>query len=403
MALQYIGARYVPKFYNGSNGTEWDANTAYEALTIVTYLTNSYTSIKAVPASVGNPQNNPEYWASTGNYNAQVENLQQTVNELIIKNSKRYIVLCDSYGFALNESGENFYQQAFRLSGITDYQAFNSTGCGFVSDGSNTFLTLLNTNLSLITSKETVTDIIVLGGANDQGHEGDVPLAIYNFEQAVKASFPNARISIGFMSKDLNTTPILHLEKTIESYEFSQLYGVRYIANSEYIMARYTDFNSDLIHPSMSGILKLSKYFASFLNNGNIDVNEVTETTMQFGDDVNVLYNFSKQYQHNGIVSLKGQNGMLAMVTFKTPKTLTVGQNTLPDFFAFYDGFIIPMVNADMSLYSTYYEGKIITTQFSTSLLTSDLKVHCNGFLYANEEVTITSLIINPNSTFTIF
>lgn len=80
---QYIGARYVPKFYDGTNGTEWDANVTYEPLTIVTYLSNSYTSKKTVPAGVGNPIDNPTYWASTGNYNAQVEQYRQEVVGLI--------------------------------------------------------------------------------------------------------------------------------------------------------------------------------------------------------------------------------------------------------------------------------------------------------------------------------
>jgi len=74
---QYIGARYVPKFYEGSNGTEWDENHIYDPLTIVTYLGNSYTSKKSVPAAIGNPMSNPEYWAATGNYNAQVEQYRQ--------------------------------------------------------------------------------------------------------------------------------------------------------------------------------------------------------------------------------------------------------------------------------------------------------------------------------------
>lgn len=77
---EYIGARYVPKFFENENGTpEWAANVQYEPLTIVTYNMNSYTSKKPVPASVGNPSDNPAYWASTGNYNAQVEAYRQEV------------------------------------------------------------------------------------------------------------------------------------------------------------------------------------------------------------------------------------------------------------------------------------------------------------------------------------
>ena len=70
---QYIGARYVPKFYENSDGTEeWRAGVEYEPLTIVTYNGNSYTSKKPVPSNIGNPSDNPSYWAATGNYNQQV-------------------------------------------------------------------------------------------------------------------------------------------------------------------------------------------------------------------------------------------------------------------------------------------------------------------------------------------
>lgn len=71
---QYVGARYVPKF---ANPIEWNSNRSYEALEIVTYLNNSYTSKKPVP--VGTDITNGEYWVVTGNYNAQVEQYRQEV------------------------------------------------------------------------------------------------------------------------------------------------------------------------------------------------------------------------------------------------------------------------------------------------------------------------------------
>ena len=80
---QYIGARYVPKFYENSNSTsEWQAGVIYEPLTIVTYNGNSYTSKKPVPANIGNPSSNSEYWAATGLYNEQVESLREQFEEL---------------------------------------------------------------------------------------------------------------------------------------------------------------------------------------------------------------------------------------------------------------------------------------------------------------------------------
>ena len=74
MVRQYVGARYVPKF---ADPVAWASGTSYEAMTIVTYNNSSYTSKIPVPATVGNPAGNPDYWALTGNYNAQVEQYRQ--------------------------------------------------------------------------------------------------------------------------------------------------------------------------------------------------------------------------------------------------------------------------------------------------------------------------------------
>lgn len=71
---QYVGARYVPKFASPS---EWNSKIPYEALTIVLYLNNSYTSKKPVPPGI--EPTNTAYWALTGNYNAQVEQYRQEV------------------------------------------------------------------------------------------------------------------------------------------------------------------------------------------------------------------------------------------------------------------------------------------------------------------------------------
>lgn len=69
---QYIGARYVPLFgRKDEESIEWDNTGEYEPLTIVLYQGNSYTSRQFVP--VGVEITNQNFWAITGNYNAQVE------------------------------------------------------------------------------------------------------------------------------------------------------------------------------------------------------------------------------------------------------------------------------------------------------------------------------------------
>lgn len=75
---QYIGARYVPLF---ADPAEWSSANAYEALTIVLHEGNSFTSKQPVP--VGIAIDNEEYWAQTGNYNAQVEQYRRDTTRAI--------------------------------------------------------------------------------------------------------------------------------------------------------------------------------------------------------------------------------------------------------------------------------------------------------------------------------
>lgn len=74
---QYIGMRYVPKF---ADPLEWDGAKAYENLIIVTYNNESYTSCCPVPPGID--ITNERYWAKTGAYNAQLEQLKGSVEDL---------------------------------------------------------------------------------------------------------------------------------------------------------------------------------------------------------------------------------------------------------------------------------------------------------------------------------
>ena len=71
----YVGHRYVPKIMG-----DWDNTQIYEPLSIVQYQGNSFTSRQYVPSGV--EITNEEFWASTGNYNAQVEQYRQDVVNL---------------------------------------------------------------------------------------------------------------------------------------------------------------------------------------------------------------------------------------------------------------------------------------------------------------------------------
>ena len=78
---QYVGARYVPIFgRKNESSIEWDNTKPYEPLTIVLHEGNSFTSRQYVPTGID--INNGDYWAETGNFNAQVEQYRQEVLNL---------------------------------------------------------------------------------------------------------------------------------------------------------------------------------------------------------------------------------------------------------------------------------------------------------------------------------
>ena len=231
---QYIGARYVPKFFDWNGSTEWRTGVAYEALTIVTRNGNSYTSKIPVPSNIGAPESNPEYWVSTGLFNEQIESIRQlaenTSSELddfmkdggigsdniadgavttekipdgaitIDKIAPRYVVIVgDSYQQGFDPNGNNQGWGAYLLS-MFGYNGHNIPGVGGAgfSKGANSpldFATILSNNPPTDISYDKVTDIVVGGGYNDfAAGSADIDDGISRFYTHCRSRYPNARI-----------------------------------------------------------------------------------------------------------------------------------------------------------------------------------------------------------------
>lgn len=163
---QYIGSRYVPVF---ADPAEWNSTRTYEPLTIVLHDGNSYTSKQFVP--VGIDITNDDYWAETGNYNAQIEQYRQ---EVLAYNDK--IDSAKQYANNIN---------IIQSPSLQPYGAFNNTsyssgntqgGCGFLIDtteyviraykidnNNNPIITLVNT----ATNKTIVKNDLTYGHCND--------------------------------------------------------------------------------------------------------------------------------------------------------------------------------------------------------------------------------------------
>ena len=163
MERQYVGARYVPVF---AEPLEWDNQRSFEALTIVSYLGGSYTSKKAVPSGV--LPTNTEYWAQTGNYNAQVEQYRQEVVELVnntlvpkIINSqlmgKRILVVGTSNDQM--QSGSWVYKLRELLDGIATVDAIPTQGS-------------LQANIPLAQDKVNDYDIFIFSQGRNEARSG---------------------------------------------------------------------------------------------------------------------------------------------------------------------------------------------------------------------------------------
>lgn len=301
---QYIGARYVPKFFQGTDGSSnWIANIPYEPLTIVTYLGNSYTSKIPVPSGIGSPNNNPTYWALTGNFNEQINsyreeveqldqnvstlenNLSQTnqaveqntsdiesiLNNPIYSTKRRYVFIGDSYNTSTTPSGGTQIipwgpQLAQKLNaGAGDWYSYGQGGIGWVK--STTYLGLLQQNFANINNPNTISDIVVLGGVNDV----DIPLAdiseaIDEFYSYCKENFPNAKIWSGAVSwaQSLNVKTLI---TNIDNLLLSKSEKITYIAHAFNFLHNYDFIQIDGIHPNQSGTESIVNNVANILKN----------------------------------------------------------------------------------------------------------------------------------------
>lgn len=311
MVRQYIGARYVPKFYENSDGTaDWRSGVIYEPLTIVTYNGNSYTSKKVVPAEVGNPSSNPDYWVSTGSYNEQVEEYRQEVEDVKTAQAtafnrnanKRVLIVTDSYGhpFDDNPSWVDICRDSIPYESEGYY--FGGAGFGYSESGQYAnlrFDRLAQTFAPTVSDPETVTDIVLAAGANDGNQVSDgnygvaeIKSGFHSFAQYMKSIFTNARLHVGFCGRTFHMGKLLAYLKVRNAYR-EMADENRYsdwIANLEYALHKEDLLRPDHLHPSAQGMVNIGRMVATFLKGGNpeiyIDGGDCVITPLEIGGNV---------------------------------------------------------------------------------------------------------------------
>lgn len=329
MNRQYIGARYVPAFYNGNNGIEWESGVFYEPLTIVGYLGSSYTSRKPVPSSIGNPRNNAEYWAETGNYNAQIQEYIDIVLNNIGTGTENVILLADSYG-DYTSAGTHYSWTEHIINTIPNIKFTNiSKGSrGFAYNPEvGTFLDALRS--ANIEKADSVTRIIVAGGANDMvglagGYITNVQLnnAIAEFVEYANGHFKNAIVSIGCIGNYYNS--IQSVKNVYNSYKKCVEYGASYIENSEYVLNNTHLLDNSGIHPTSEGFNKLNNFMTEYVLSGHASV---------YNGDYTRQYSLAPNVESiaSELIGIKQWNGEYFYYTKSNNNTITF-KDTLPNF-----------------------------------------------------------------------
>ena len=259
----YIGMRYVPIF-DGA----WDATKSYEALVIVEYGNNTYTSKKPVP--VGTLPTNTTYWALTGNYNGQIADLQTKYNNLktlvdfINTNedvtTKKILLITDSYGHFLNDATQNYpYKLQQNLGCALDFRAID--GSGFV--GSSSAQTFAQTYSSVL--DKTYTDIIFAGGYNDNNvNYATLQSAVENTLALVNADYDNVNIWVVAMGASADSDVNYKLQTTVSSYFYAccKYPNVRFVNISTCLMRRDL-LAMDGVHPGGNGQSEIANALAA--------------------------------------------------------------------------------------------------------------------------------------------
>lgn len=207
---QYVGARYVPKVMG-----EWNKALQYEALSIVTYAGNSFTSKVPVPANID--ISNKTYWVNTGNYNAQVEayrqqtaQLENHLNSEIIdrKNDTKDNILWigDSYSVNYNHKLPNGVRYMLNAKNWYEY---SKGGAGFLGAWAgasfNDLIEQAKKEMSA-SQKEMIKYVYIVGGANDSSFLWpQLKDSVVSTVQNARNSFPNAQVCFIFASCAFDT------------------------------------------------------------------------------------------------------------------------------------------------------------------------------------------------------
>lgn len=286
----------------------WTNTVAYEPLTVVINEGNSYTSRQYVP--IGIDISNTEYWALSGNYNAQVDAYRQEVKAFdarittnasgvaenktgitelqALKHSREFkgayaVFVSDSWGTRNYGVTTPYMEQMGDMLGMT--VANLSVGStGFIKGGNNNFQSRLQAwALANPTLVNGVDYVMVCGSTNDYANTiSEISAAVTQFVNYAVETFPNAQIIL--IPQFASNTPAYAAVNTTDDNAWRKSSVAMYDAWYNTVMPRARlinntffafgfapsyYFNNDYVHPTQAGHNYLAKWMVEALTGAN--------------------------------------------------------------------------------------------------------------------------------------
>lgn len=330
---EYVGARYVPLF---ADPIEWNDKRTYEPLTIVEHEGNSYTSRQFVPLGIA--ISNEDFWALTGNYNAQVEQYRQEVLTFdgritkntndIAKNTKdiaavktvadnleshvgtEFIVIGDSWSDT-DPSTTPYIKwpitfQKYTKMNIHNYARNGASVVGSTPDPgqSGNFLGQVNKAIADTSFDHSRVELIVImGGVNDyrSGRTfSDVAEAWSGHIASLTAAFPKARIVSFlnyqiFLSRDeWNWTNLA--KRIIRERSGCPVHSmIGWVSGSQFI--------ADKVHPNDAGYRQLCSNMIACCFGGNpVFVSTTIKKTVAGSDGASMNFIISEHFAEDAMI-----------------------------------------------------------------------------------------------------
>lgn len=284
---QYVGARYVPVF---ANPLEWSDTREYEPLTIVTHQGNSFTSMQYTPTGID--IDNTDYWAITGNYNAQVEAYRKEVAQYdgrITNNTNNIAILKgdlntvennlndrinanaaaiaqenkdrttnvmlafgDSYGVDTISQGPVWCEITANKLQATELHNYCVGGATFNTTKEKNFFVQVDKAISEIKNPEYVKYVGIVGGTNDGSNS--IADAIVSLVAKINGAFPNAVIGIGLNASKQDILSYGAKQKRIAALNLNGNFATPvFIDSVVYTQLANGCMMDDNIHPTAKG------------------------------------------------------------------------------------------------------------------------------------------------------